>query len=157
MNPEPRPQRSTWRHSNIDRHGGYLYLAAAAGIWPAGSRVGYLAVRRRGSWHCAAAAARSTGGRAEVIHGLRSTGQGARVLEAAILEQPTNVNAKLTLVKIYGKQNDKVACRRIARDLQPVLMQNELLLWEKVARLGLKMDPDNGLYQPTVSQLQQQA
>ena len=134
-----------------------LYLAAGAALAGLGAG-GYLALRKRKQL-----ALRKRSGlvdpvaEAEVFMAYDQVGKARELLEAAIIEQPTNVNAKLTLVKIYGKQNDKVAYERIARDLQPVLMQNELLLWEKVARLGRKMDPDNGLYQPTVSQLQQQA
>ena len=135
-----------------------LYLAAAAAALAGLSAGGWLAVRRRRKQ---ALRSRSRQidpvAEAEVFMAYDQLGKARELLEAAILEQPTNVNAKLTLVKIYGKQNDKVAYERIARDLQPVLMQNELLLWEKVARLGRKMDPDNGLYQPTVSQLQKQA
>lgn len=134
-----------------------LYLAAGAAL--AGLTVGgFFAWRKRKQQ-----ALRKRSGQidpvaeAEVFMAYDQVGKARELLEAAIIEQPTNVNAKLLLIKIYGKENDKAAYERIARDLQPFLIQNQLMLWEKIARLGRKMDPDNGLYQPTVTQLQQQA
>lgn len=134
-----------------------LYLAAGAAL--AGLTAGgYLAWRKRKQL-----ALRKRSGlvdpvaEAEVFMAYDQIGKARELLEAAIIEQPTNVNAKLLLIKIYGKENDKAAYERIARELQPFLMQNELMLWEKIARLGRKMDPNNGLYQPTMTQLQQQA
>ncbi|MFO1380530.1 MAG: hypothetical protein U1F63_09200 [Chitinivorax sp.] len=134
-----------------------LYLAAGAALAGLGAG-GYLALRKRKQL-----ALRKRSGlvdpvaEAEVFMAYDQVGKARELLEAAIIEQPTNVNAKLLLIKIYGKENDKAAYERIARELQPFLMQNELMLWEKIARLGRKMDPNNGLYQPTMTQLQQQA
>ena len=134
-----------------------LYLAAGAALAGLGAG-GYLALRKRKQL-----ALRKRSGlvdpvaEAEVFMAYDQVGKARELLEAAIIEQPTNVNAKLLLIKIYGKENDKAAYERIAHELQPFLMQNELMLWEKIARLGRKMDPNNGLYQPTMTQLQQQA
>ena len=134
-----------------------LYLAAGAALAGLGAG-GYLALRKRKQL-----ALRKRSGlvdpvaEAEVFMAYDQVGKARELLEAAIIEQPTNVNAKLLLIKIYGKENDKAAYERIARELQPFLMQNELMLWEKIARLGRKMDPNNGLYQPTMTQLQLQA
>lgn len=134
-----------------------LYLAAGAAV--AGLTVGgFFAWRKRKHQ-----ALRKRSGQidpvaeAEVFMAYDQVAKARELLEAAIIEQPTNVNAKLLLIKIYGKENDKAAYERIARDLQPFLLQNQLMLWEKIARLGRKMDPGNGLYQPTATQLQQQA
>jgi len=134
-----------------------LYLAAGAAL--AGLTVGgFFAWRKRKQ-----KALRKRSGQidpvaeAEVFMAYDQVGKARELLEAAIIDQPTNFNAKLLLIKIYGKENDKAAYERMARDLQPMLMQNQLMLWEKIARLGRKMEPENGLYQPTVTQLQQQA
>lgn len=93
---------------------------------------------------------------AEVFMAYEQDGKARDLLEAALESQPDNVNARLLLIKIYGKENNKSAYERTARALYPSLIDEQLMLWEKIARLGRKMDPDNPLYQPTVTQQQAQ-
>lgn len=133
-----------------------LYLAAGAAL--AGLSVGgYVAWRKRKQQ-----ALRKRSGQidpvaeAEVFMAYDQVGKARELLEAAIESQPGNINAKLLLIKIYGKENNKAGYERIARELQPTLMQQQLMLWEKIARLGRKMDPNNGLYQPTVTRQEMQ-
>lgn len=93
---------------------------------------------------------------AEVFMAYEQHGKARDLLEATLETQPDNVNARLLLIKIYGKENNKTAYERTARALYPSLIDEQLMLWEKIARLGRKMDPENPLYQPTVTQQQAQ-
>jgi len=134
-----------------------LYLMAGAGL--AGLAAGGLiAWRKRRTQQLRQRSSKiDPVAEAEVFMAYDQDAKARDLVEAALQQEPDNVNARLLLIKIYGKENDKAAYERIARELQPFLMQNELMLWEKIARLGRKMDPNNGLYQPTMTQLQQQA
>ena len=134
-----------------------LYLMAGAGL--AGLAAGgFIAWRKRRTQQLRQRSSKiDPVAEAEVFMAYDQDAKARDLLEAALQQEPDNVNALLLLIKIYGKENDKAAYERIARELQPFLMQNELMLWEKIARLGRKMDPNNGLYQPTMTQLQQQA
>lgn len=133
-----------------------LYLMAGAGL--AGLAAGGLiAWRKRRTQQLRQRSSKiDPVAEAEVFMAYDQDAKARDLLEAALQQEPDNVNARLLLIKIYGKENNKVAYERTARALYPSLIDTQLILWEKIARLGRKMDPQNPLYQPTATQLQMQ-
>lgn len=133
-----------------------LYLMAGAGL--AGLAAGgFIAWRKRKTQQLRQRSSKiDPVAEAEVFMAYDQDAKARDLLEAALQQEPDNVNARLLLIKIYGKENNKAAYERTARALYPSLIDTQLILWEKIARLGRKMDPQNPLYQPTATQLQMQ-
>ncbi|MBB5017121.1 pilus assembly protein FimV [Chitinivorax tropicus] len=86
---------------------------------------------------------------AEILLHYKRYSEAIQLLLEAQLRDPRNMHAKLQLLRCYAKLNNRDEFERVARDVYPALIQNKLILWDKIARAGRKMDPDNPLYQPS--------
>ena len=72
--------------------------------------------------------------------------QAEEILREAARQQPQRVAIVAKLAEIYAKRLDGRALEVVARDVQR-LTQGHGAEWERVTELGLRLDPNNALYQ----------
>ena len=65
------------------------------------------------------------------------------VLLEALLMNPNNVQIYLTLLDIYDTQNDAAKFANLALDLES---RADIKIWERVCKMGKRLDPHNELY-----------
>ncbi len=65
------------------------------------------------------------------------------VLQEALIINPKNEQIYLTLLDIYDTRNDEVKFAEFASELEP---HADKKIWERVCKMGKRLDPDNELY-----------
>ncbi|WP_137936125.1 tetratricopeptide repeat protein [Chitinivorax sp. B] len=88
---------------------------------------------------------------AEILLHYKRHSEAVQLLLEALVRDPRNINAKLLLLRCYAKLKNRDEFERVARDVYPALIHSRLILWDKIARAGRKLDPDNPLYQPSAN------
>lgn len=90
---------------------------------------------------------------AEVYMAYGRDAQAEEILKDAIVKEPTRYELHLKLLEIYQESNNTSAFEAISGELYTTLGATDPV-WAKVAQLGIKMDPDNPLYQVSESDLE---
>ncbi|MDX1914232.1 MAG: FimV/HubP family polar landmark protein [Methylophilus sp.] len=83
---------------------------------------------------------------AEVYMAYGRDAQAEEILKDAIVKEPKRYELHLKLLEIYQAANNTSAFEAISGELYTSLGANDPT-WNKVAQLGLKLDPQNPLYQ----------
>ncbi len=83
---------------------------------------------------------------AEVYMAYGRDAQAEEILKDAIVKEPKRYELHLKLLEIYQAANNTSAFEAISGELYTSLGANDPT-WSKVAQLGLKLDPQNPLYQ----------
>lgn len=83
---------------------------------------------------------------AEVYMAYGRDAQAEEILKDAIVKEPKRHELHLKLLEIYQTNGNTSAFETISGELYTTLGPNDPT-WEKVSQLGVKMDPDNPLYQ----------
>ena len=82
---------------------------------------------------------------AEIFLAYGRDAQAEELLQEAITIHPTRFEIHLKLLEIYAKQSNKEAFEKLARIIQQE-PGSEGEIWDRVARLGYSIDPDNPRY-----------
>jgi len=76
--------------------------------------------------------------------------QAETILVNALAKTPHKHEISLGLLRIYAERGDKVAFERVAHTVYEAAERggiDDVIIWGKAAILGLKLDPENALYQ----------